>query len=117
MNGGPGAVTPWYENPDRRCATTPVAWWFPPPRASRTKTVQIASLCVGCPVRGQCAADARNRDDRHGIRAGVDLTHVDQDNRHLLLTRIATSSAPGAEPIAVGVEGYRQGPARLIHVA
>lgn len=105
----------WYLDPGRHCAETPENWWFPPVRASREKTTRVAALCVECPVRAQCADDARTCDDRHGIRAGVDLTHVADPDRHEVLTRIATSIRPGSEPIAVGRTGRRTAPARLIH--
>ncbi|MFD4294579.1 WhiB family transcriptional regulator [Rhodococcus sp. NPDC058505] len=106
----------WYLDPDRHCAQTPQEWWFPPVRASKETTARVAALCVDCPVRGQCADDARACDDRHGIRAGVDLGHVAGPDRLAVLTRIALSRRPGAEPIAVGREGYRTAPARLIHM-
>ncbi|MGW0041436.1 WhiB family transcriptional regulator [Rhodococcus sp. NPDC003348] len=106
----------WYLDPERHCAETPETWWFPPLRASRESTTRVAALCVGCPVRAQCADDARVCDDRHGIRAGVDLAHVEGSDRQAVLTRIATSNRPGSEPIAVGREGFRTAPARLIHL-
>ncbi len=113
---GASDVASWYVDPDRPCAQTPEAWWFPAPRASRTTTAQVAALCVQCPVRAQCADDARTCDDRYGIRAGVDLGHVAEPDRSLVLAQIAGSPAPDCEPIAVGRKGFRRAPAELIHL-
>lgn len=104
----------WYLRPDRRCARTPETWWFPETRASRATTARIAALCVDCPVRAQCADDARMCNDRYGIRAGVDLGHVVDPDRSLTLARIADSPAPSAEPIVLGREGFRRSRAQLV---
>jgi hypothetical protein len=113
----PGDDASWYVDPDRPCARTPETWWFPPARTSRTATARIAALCVQCPVRAQCADDARTCDDRYGIRAGVDLQHVADPDRTVVLDRIARSPAPHCEPIAVGRPGLRRSPAQLIEPA
>ncbi|MFD1812672.1 WhiB family transcriptional regulator [Rhodococcus gannanensis] len=104
----------WWVDPGRPCARTPESWWFPPARTSRIVTARIAALCVGCPVRAQCADDARTCDDRYGIRAGVDLQHVADPDRRVVLHRIAHSPAPNCEPVAVGRPGFRRAPVQLI---
>ncbi|MFF0815180.1 WhiB family transcriptional regulator [Rhodococcus sp. NPDC003318] len=107
----------WYRHPDRHCVSTPEKWWFPESRASRETTERIATLCVNCPVRAQCAYDARACDDRYGIRAGVDLSHLADPYRTQTLDRIATSPTPEEEPIVLGRGSFRRTPVELEHRA
>ena len=101
MNYSTAASAAWYLNPARRCVDTPEAWWFPTIRASRSRTARVAAMCLNCPVRAQCAADARACDDGFGIRAGVHLSHLDPVTRRRALAVIANSPDARAEPIVL----------------
>ncbi|MFF1531462.1 WhiB family transcriptional regulator [Cellulomonas sp. NPDC058312] len=65
----------WFEDPERHCVGTGEAMWFVPdghrhvPELNRAK-----ALCADCPVLLDCAADAYELGDRHGVRATVNLS-------------------------------------------
>lgn len=48
--------------------------WFPDPAApvASAKSIEVAkAICLGCPVKGSCLEDARNREETNGIWGGV----------------------------------------------
>ncbi|MGW4124738.1 WhiB family transcriptional regulator [Nocardia sp. NPDC004711] len=68
----------WHE--EAACAGLLTEAFYPPTprepksRATRRKAVTAAlRVCLACPVRRQCAADALANGERYGIWGGVDL--------------------------------------------
>lgn len=48
---------------------------FHPTRRTQKHLIRAAKqLCAGCPVNGDCLADALERDERFGIWGGLDAT-------------------------------------------
>lgn len=97
------AVDTWHNR--AACRFEDPEAWFPLPSQDNQ---DAKNICLGCPVRYDCGADAVRNRDRHGIRAGFLLPTQSRSLRRYLAA--AESDRAAAELLADHPESAAERP-------
>lgn len=72
----PAAEPAWVDRASCASHANPELWYAKGARSIR----KAKAVCARCPVQADCLAEARERGDRFGVRAG--LTPIERDHLH-----------------------------------
>lgn len=83
------------------CTSKPLDLFFPVARAGaaeKAQTAEAIAVCRGCTVREQCLRDALEKDERFGVRAGINFETLTVSKRAELIA--ALEAVETAETVA-----------------